>query len=101
MNKEFINSIPEWSEIRVRWMDAYCPASGWHETANYEPKDSTATTIGRLWKNFQEDYITVVGTIFESELPEPETIADINHIPINWVTSIEIIQPHNTGEYHA
>jgi hypothetical protein len=101
VNKEYLDQIPDWAEIRVRWMDAYCPASGWHETSDYEARDSTATTIGRLWKNFQDDYLTVVGTIFESELPEPETIADINHIPINWIVSVEIISTSNNGEYNA
>lgn len=93
-----VRGIPEWSEVRVRWMDAHCPAAGWHDVAEYEPKDATATTVGRIWHDVQEHYLTVVGTIFESELPNPECVGDINHIPLGWVLDIEIIKPYYKPE---
>jgi hypothetical protein len=34
----------------------------------------------------------LVGTVFESELPNPETVGDINHIPMAWIISIEMLQ---------
>jgi hypothetical protein len=89
--KHDINNMAPWTEVKVRWRDAYSPASGWHDTQDYEPMDSIATTTGRLWSGCQEHYITIVGTIFESELPNPETVGDINHIPIDWVLDIEIL----------
>lgn len=95
---ERIKAIPEWSEVRVRWRDAWCPASGWHETSDYEPKDSTAVTLGRVWHNVQEHYLTIVGTIFESELPHPETVGDVNHIPLAWIADIEIISTYHPTE---
>lgn len=88
MTPQEIQSIPNWTEVRIKWQDAYSPASGWHDTQDYEPRNSEATTLGRIWHNCQEGYITVVGTIFESEMPTPECVGDINHIPIGWVTSI-------------
>jgi hypothetical protein len=91
-----IQQIPEWTELRIKWKDAYSPSSGWHDTNEYEPKESTATTLGRYWKDCQPGYITLVGTLFESELPTPECVGDINHVPLGWITSIEIL-----GEQHG
>jgi|LakMenE18May11ns_1017448.scaffolds.fasta_scaffold9545166_2 hypothetical protein len=88
--------LPEWTELKVKWKDAHSPDSGWHNPETYEPKESTATTLGRYWKNCQEGYLTIVGTIFESELPNPECVGDINHVPLGWITSIEIL-----GEQHG
>lgn len=92
---EVIAQIPNWSEVRVRWMDAYAPDSGWHEASTYEPKDATATTIGRIWHGCQENYLTVVGTVFESEAPDYETVGDINHIPMGMVLDVEVIRRAN------
>jgi len=92
---ERIKGIPEWSEVRVRWIDAHCAEAGWHETSTYEPNDATATTLGRVWHNVQEHYLTIVGTIFESELPHPETVGDINHIPLTWILDVEVISTYN------
>jgi len=91
MNQYEIEKIPSWTEVKVRWRDAYSPAAGWHDVEEYESRDSTATTYGRIWAGCQEHYITIVGTIFESELPNPETVSDINHIPIGWILDIEIL----------
>jgi hypothetical protein len=98
MTPQEIRAIPDWTEVRVKWQDAYCPASGWHDTQDYEPRNSEATTLGRIWHDCQEGYLTVVGTIFEAEMPTPECVGDINHIPITWVLDIEILpnsQTHN------
>jgi hypothetical protein len=37
-----------------------------------------------------------VGTIFEAEMPTPECVGDINHIPISWVLDIEILPNSQT-----
>jgi len=97
ISEAYIKSIPEWTEVRVRWADAHSPASGWHDTSDYEPRDSIATTLGRVWHDVQEGYITLVGTIFESELPNPECIGDINHIPFGWIMDITIISKDNNN----
>ena len=91
MKIEYVNDIPNWSEVRVKWRDAHCPSSGWHDTSDYEPKDAVATTVGRIWHGCQEHYITLVGTIFESELPDPECVGDINHIPEAWIVDVQVI----------
>jgi hypothetical protein len=99
LNSYEISQLGEWAEVRVKWLDAYCPSSGWHDTDSYETKDSVATTLGRVWKDCQEGYLTLVGTLFEAELPTPECVGDINHIPIAWIVSLETIQP--SKEQHS
>lgn len=94
VTNEIIKAIPAWSEVRVRWRDAYCAPAGWVDVDDYEPKDSIATTLGRIWKDCQDNFLTLVGTVFESELPDPEQVGDVNHIPIVWILDIEVIKPY-------
>ena len=75
-----IENLQEWQIVKVRWRDAYSPHSGWHEVNEYTPEDAIAVTIGRVWKNCQEHYLTLVGTVFETEDSDPKTVGDINHI---------------------
>lgn len=88
--------LKEWQHVIVRWRDAYSPHSGWHEVDEYEPEDAVATTTGRFWKDCQEHYMTVVGTMFETEDGQPKTVGDINHIPLGMILSIEVIDGNQT-----
>lgn len=85
---EMIKNLPEWSEVRVRWRDAHAPHSGWHEIDEYDPKDQIAVTTGKVWKDCQEHYLTLVGTYFETESGVVETVGDINHIPLSCIVEI-------------
>lgn len=90
--REQIRNLPEWTEIRVKWRDAHAPHSGWHEVEEYEPELAEATTLGRVWHNCQEHYLTLAGTVFEAEDGKISTVGDINHIPLAWIMQIEVIQ---------
>lgn len=94
------NQYKDWQELKVRWRDAYAPHSGWHEVDDYEPEDAVAVTIGRLWKDCQEHYITLVGTVFSTEDGTPKTVGDINHIPIAWIESVETISSSQAYPHH-
>ena len=85
-----VSELREWEEIRVRWRDAFSPHSGWHEVDEYVPEDAIAVTVGRYWKDCLDNYLTVVGTVFENE-HSTKTVGDINHIPLQWVLGIERI----------
>lgn len=86
-----IRNLEEWTEVRVTWRDAHAPHSGWHEVEEYEPEDATAVTLGRVWHNCQEHYLTLAGTIFKPEDGIVKTVGDINHIPMAWIIKIEVI----------
>lgn len=89
-----IHQFGEWQEVRVRWRDAFAPHSGWHEVDDYAPEDAVAVTIGRVWKDCIDNYLTLVGTVFETEDGIPKTVGDVNHIPIGMILDIEPIQQH-------
>jgi hypothetical protein len=86
-----VNDLTEWQVVSVRWRDAYSPHSGWHEVDDYHAEDAVAVTIGRVWKNCQTNYLTLVGTVFETEDNKPKTVGDINHIPVGMILGIEVL----------
>ncbi len=86
-----IRNLEEWTEVRVTWRDAHAPHSGWHEVDEYEPEEAIAVTLGRVWHNCQEHYLTLAGTIFKPEDGIVKTVGDINHIPMAWIIKIEVI----------
>jgi hypothetical protein len=90
-NLEFIKSLDAWTPVRVTWRDAHAPHSGWHEVDEYQPETAEATTLGRVWHDCQKHYLTLAGTIFESEDGNIKTVGDINHIPIAWIVKIEVL----------
>lgn len=90
-----IAGLPNWTEVRVKWRDAYAPHSGWHEIDEYSPEEAVAITLGRIWQGCQEHYLTLVGTVFEFDGDNPKTVGDINHIPLAWVLDVEVIRRHN------
>lgn len=99
MMEHFVKGLPEWTEVRVRWRDAHAPHSGWHEVDEYEPEDAVAVTLGRVWHNCHEHYLTLVGTVFEFE-DSPKTVGDVNHIPWGMVLDVEVVsQRNNHAEY--
>lgn len=86
-----LDQYSDWAELKVRWRDAHSPHAGWHEVDEYTPEDAIAVTIGRLWKDCLDNYMTLVGTVFETEDGTPKTISDINHIPLGMILEIEEI----------
>lgn len=83
-----VDNIPAWSRVEVRWRDAYDAPNGWTEVSTYKPEDQIACTVGFLWPNCQEKYITLAATIFPQELPKPECVGNVTHIPLAWVLEI-------------
>jgi uncharacterized protein YndB with AHSA1/START domain len=83
-----IADIPPWRLIEVRWRDAYDAPNGWTEVSTYKPEDQIAQTVGYLWPNCQAEYVTLAATIFPAELPKPETVGNVTHIPLAWIQSV-------------
>lgn len=96
MLEHFVKGLPAWTEVRVRWRDAHAPHSGWHEVDDYECDDSVAVTVGRVWHNCHEAFLTLCGTVFEGE--ETKTVGDVNHIPWGMVLDVEIIKKGDNNE---
>lgn len=94
--EHFIQGLPSWTEVRVRWRDAHAPHSGWHEVEEYDCEDAIAITIGKIWHNCHKDYLTLCGTVFEGE--EIKTVGDVNHIPWGMILDCDVIKGDNNEE---
>lgn len=94
--KDYVSNLGDWAEVRVRWRDAYSPHSGWHEVDEYTSEDAIATTVGRVWQNCNEHYLTTVGTVFDCD--DIKTVGDINHIPWAMILDVFVIQKGKTHE---
>jgi phosphoribosylformimino-5-aminoimidazole carboxamide ribonucleotide (ProFAR) isomerase len=95
---QVIDGLPEWSLVEITWRDAYDASNGWTEVSSYKPEDQVARTVGYLWKDCQEHYITLCGTMFDSELPKIETVGNVTHIPIAMIQSINRIEQRRKDE---
>jgi hypothetical protein len=93
---EYFSRIPGWSQLRVQWRDAVAPHSGWHEVDEYTPEDAVATTVGHLWPDCHDQYLTLAGTVFDFEGDQPKTVGDINHIPYGMILKVEVIHARET-----
>ena len=85
--EELVKNCNPWSVVRVEWRDAYDAPNGWTDVNEYKGEDQIASTVGYVWPNCLENYLTLSSTIFESELPKPECAGNVTHIPIAMIQS--------------
>ena len=79
----------QWQLVLVQWADAHTgeDGPGWTDTAEYVPGPCLPLTVGWIWPNCKPGYLTLVGTVMNDAM-EPETVSDINHIPMACVTAV-------------
>ncbi|ANH49330.1 hypothetical protein uvFWCGRAMDCOMC429_07 [Freshwater phage uvFW-CGR-AMD-COM-C429] len=92
------NTVEPWTLLEVTWRDAYDAENGWTAVSTYKPEDQIARTVGYIWKDCQEHYITLCGTMFDSELPKVETVGNVTHIPIAMIQSVRILKQRRNYE---
>ena len=49
-----------WDLVSVHWRDAYDAENGWTVIKDYKPTDTTVVTVGWLWPDCLEGYVTLV-----------------------------------------
>ena len=76
-----------WDLVSVHWRDAYDAENGWTVIKDYKPTDTTVVTVGWLWPNCLEGYVTLVTSYFPDEVPNLKTVGMPTHIPIPMVIS--------------
>ena len=96
--KEVVHNMDPWSLVEITWRDAYDASNGWTEVPSYKPEDQIARTVGYVWKDCQEHYITLCGTMFDAELPKVETVGNVTHVPIAMIQSIRHIEQRSKNE---
>lgn len=79
----------QWTLVLVQWMDAHTgeEGPGWTNTDDYVAGPCMPLTVGWIWPNCKPGYLTVCGTVMNDPM-EPDTVSDINHIPLSCVVSV-------------
>ena len=81
-----------WDLVSVHWRDAFDGENGWSDTKEYKPKDATVVTVGWLWPDCLEGYVTLVTSYFPDEVPKLKTVGMPTHIPIGMIIAQTVIK---------
>jgi len=77
--------------VAVHWIDAYDSENGWIETKTYKPKPQHVISVGWLWPDLLEGYVSITGSYCPNDEPEMETVGMITHIPVGMVRRVVIL----------
>ena len=75
----------QWALVVVYWKDAFDGENGWTDTSEYHPSPAMVATVGWLWPDCLDGYVTVVNSYFPDELPSIDTVGMPVHIPVGMV----------------
>ena len=74
-----------WSLVAVLWKDAFDGPNGWTDIKEYEAKSAMVCTVGWLWPDCLEGYVTLVNSYFPDEVDDMATVGMPVHIPVGMV----------------
>jgi len=81
-----------WSLVAIHWVDAFDSDNGWIELDHYKPEICNVVSVGYLWPDCLSGYVTITGSYFPDELPNPKVVGMLTHIPASMVQKITILQ---------
>ena len=81
-----------WDLMSIHWRDAYDAENGWTVIKDYKPTDTTVVTVGWLWPDCLEGYVTLVTSYFPDEVPNLKTVGMPTHIPIGMIISQSVLK---------
>jgi hypothetical protein len=81
-----------WDLVSIHWRDAYDGENGWTTIKEYKPTDATVVTVGWLWPNCLEGYVTLVTSYFPDEVPNLKTVGMPTHIPNEMIIKQTILK---------
>jgi hypothetical protein len=92
-----MNQCP-WSLVAVYWTDAFDSSNGWIDMKDYKAKPCHVVSVGFLWPDILEGYISITGSYMPDELPDMETVGMVTHIPVGMVNKVVVLtQPEWVG----
>jgi len=92
-----MNRCP-WSLVAVYWTDAFDSSNGWIDMKDYKAKPCHVVSVGFLWPDILEGYISITGSYMPDELPDMETVGMVTHIPVGMVNKVVVLtQPEWVG----
>jgi len=77
-----------WALVAIHWIDAFDSSNGWISIKEYKAKPQHVVSVGWLWPDLLEDYVSVTCSYCPDEDPEPDSIGMITHIPVGMVQKI-------------
>jgi len=84
-----------WSLVSIHWIDAFDSENGWIAIKDYKPKRCDVVSVGFVYPDALEGYISITGSYMPDELPEMETVGMITHIPCAMVQRIVVLEQPN------
>ena len=81
-----------WALVAVHWRDAFDGDNGWTDVETYKPTEATVVSVGWVWPECLEGYVTLVNSYFPDEVPDLKTTGMPVHIPADMVLKITILE---------
>ena len=81
-----------WDLVSIHWRDAFDGENGWTDVKEYKPKDATVVTVGWLWEDCLDGYVTLVTSYFPDEVPSLKTVGMPTHIPVGMIISQSVLK---------
>jgi hypothetical protein len=81
-----------WALVAVHWVDAYDSENGWIEIEKYKPTATTVVSVGYLWPDCLDGYISITGSWMPDEVEEMKTVGMVTHIPVGMVKQLKILE---------
>ena len=85
-----VTSSP-WSRVAIHWIDAFDSSNGWISIRDYKPAPQHVVSVGWLWHDILEGYVSVTCSYSPDEDPEPDTIGMVTHIPTGMVQKVVVL----------
>jgi hypothetical protein len=81
-----------WSLVVIHWIDAFDSSNGWISLSDYHPQQADIVTVGYLYPDCLEGYVTLTGSYMADELPKMENVGMLTHIPCSMVQKIVVLE---------
>ena len=84
-------SASPWSLVAVHWIDAFDSTNGWINTKEYSPQTQHVVSVGWLWADLLEGYLSVTCSYCPNEDPDMDTVGMVTHIPVGMVQKVVML----------
>lgn len=82
---------PPWPLVAILWRDAFDGENGWTHVDDYKPEETLVVTVGFLWPNCLDGYVTLVNSFMPDELPSIKTTSGPVHVPVGMVVETVVL----------
>jgi hypothetical protein len=90
MSAGLIEPCP-WSLVAIHWVDAFDSTEGWVEMKSYKPSRCDVISVGWIWPDLLDGYLSITGSYMADELPEMQTVGMVTHIPVGMVQRVVVL----------